>query len=249
MNTEKENTILYDSGQLPRTPKHLLKRTRSQLSAGKSALATKRAPVRPGTREARPPLASKDSNQAPAGLRRIQKYGSVLGIEDVPSSKNLVLKIDDKVGDEETDETSEDEFTLNLREPTVSRIHNLNGHKSTLKLASKAIPDDIEYGPQRSEPLPYIPEGYEPLQPNDFKALKSYQSPFKVFSDDEASESEDDANTLLPLEPVPLAEDAAEPVIEDKTTATLPAEVIRDIDARYYGKGLTEQEIQDLLDD
>lgn len=200
--------------------------------------------------------------------RRLKKYGSVLGYNALPKMKSLVLKDVDKVGEQGEDENDDEDEDHILRlklhnaidrsDEEGEEVGGLFDKSGLLHLVrdSKKDEDDwedreIEYGPQRHEPLPYIPEGHLSLAQEDYDKLKTFRSPYLI--EDDYSDSDDDKQDgFLQLEEIGSAGDDENIERENLTVKQremLPQYDTFEIQPSYCGEGLDASDLNDLLKD
>ncbi|SCW04250.1 LAFE_0H09384g1_1 [Lachancea fermentati] len=196
--------------------------------------------------------------------------GPVINNNGVPKIKSLVLK--DTA--EEDEESQSDEEEAN---PLAAKLRNAmsHGQKSTeddeqggllgiqgglqgligsRKLGEESDSDmEVETIPPAPKPLPHIPNGYTPFDEEDIIKLHTFTSPF-AWDEDETDEQPDSHPKFLPIDVNNDENESSNdegPFNASNTTRIFPvgdAEDSLELDSRYYGKGLTSEELESLLD-
>lgn len=270
----KENDLLVDLGDtipvgLPETPAHLLKRTYSNVlkpSGDKPARSRSTSPMK---RTGRLPLASKDHNKSGAwgplkkrqpilqgdilsNSRKLKKYGSVLGYNELPRTKSLVLKD----GEDEDDE-EEGEIQKKLRDAMSRREESNEGlSDSGLSKLVREAKDEIEFAPHKVEELKYVPDGVSLLGDGELAKLKTVNLGMwnDEDEDENVNESEDETvDGLLPLKQIKSygseREEMEGNTYNDERHRLEPAETqaFNEADLDYRGDGLNAEELEELL--
>lgn len=201
--------------------------------------------------------------------RRLKKYGSVLGYNAIPKMKSLVLKDVDREGEQDDDEPDDEDedhvLRLKLRNAIdrpdndgeeVGGLFNKSGLQQLVRDSKKDEDNwedrEIEYGPQRHDPIPYIPDGHVSLSPEDLTKLKTFRSPYLI--EDELAQSDEEAQGgFLPLEEISSI-DEDERIDEQQAPANRRPEISTqddtfEIKPDYSGEGLSAKDLSDLLKD
>lgn len=218
-----------------------------------------------------------------ASPRKLQKYGSVLGCSALPKMKSLVLKDvgkndsddEDNEGDFEDDDEEDNILRAKLqkaisrpagvkevyRDDEVEGLFNKSGIKQLIQEVLQKDDQEeesieIEQGPTRYQPLPYLPNGYTPPSEKDIEKLKAFHSPYVLPEEEEGENGisvKDDG--LLNLEDVSSIEEldtndteifrAKDEGFRNITTVTS----VSAMEPGYEGGGLDAHELNDLLSD
>lgn len=202
--------------------------------------------------------------------RRLKKYGSVLGYNALPKMKSLVLKDVDQVGKQEDDENDDEDEDHALRlklnnaiersddeGEEIGGLFNKSGLQQLIRDCGKDEDDwedrEIEYGPPKHEPLPYVPDGHLSLATEDIEKLKTFRSPYLI--EDECSKSDDDDthSGFMQLEETSSIDEDDEILerhdVKVKQRDTLPHSDTFDILPGYSGEGLSADDLNELLKD
>lgn len=212
------------------------------------------------------------NEQLLANPRRLKKYGSVLGYNGLPKMKSLVLKDvgqsdeqDDEEEEEEDDDEDDDRLLRSKLRDALNRsdgakevggLFGKTGGLQRLIRDSKKVEEDeedreIEYGPPKHQPLPYVPDGHIPLVQDDVEKLKTFRSPYLI--EDECSRSSEETESgFLDLEHFESSEeDEGMPdrntYSETPHTQPLLRHDILELEPRYAGEGLSTNELNDLV--
>lgn len=221
-----------------------------------------------------------EHGQLLANPKKLKKYGSVLGYNALPKIKSLVLKDIDsgnRAEDDDDDDDDDDDSGLSSKlQNAISRpngkdeengedseivgLFSKNGLQQLIREAKGGEEKDdrsIEYGPNKQEPLPYIPTGYTSLAAEDINKLKTFHSPYSVHDFDYGEIEEENRPGLLELEDFRSSDDD-ENEIDDGTECSESGvkqgkgQLIGnslDIELTYRGDGISANELNDLLED
>ncbi|KAL3233479.1 hypothetical protein RNJ44_03519 [Nakaseomyces bracarensis] len=271
MDTEKENkvrNILEE--KVPSTPgsQMLLKRTRS-IQGVKQGKRLPLASKDNNNNRSSSFLLPKNKNKAVLNnnnVRKFKKYGSVLGYDTGSRVKSLVLKDIDS-GDEKSNEEDDDdenplalklkqaldgEKRVDLSKKEIASTGLLSGKKGLRQIFNDRDYDrEIEIAPEKPQEKEYIPDGYEPFTKEEIRSLHNFKNSYEIqVSDDENSEEEPQPLKLIPL----VNELDEEDLIPTKSLkiaenrSKVDDEESIELDTIYDGRGLSENDLLDLLD-
>lgn len=274
----KENDLMVSAGEnwpvvMPQTPVHLLKRTHSNVLKPSGDKQERRSKsTSPMKRVGRLPLASKDHNRAGAwgpvkkrqptlqgdilsNPRKLQKYGSVLGYNELPRTKSLVLK-DAEEGEEEAEE--EGELQKKLRDALNKQNESTEGLNSNgLSQLVRDAKDEIEVAPQKVEELEYVPDGVPLFGAEEIEKLNTVNLGMWKDSDESETETEIENETeneaqnseMLPLQKIKSGGPDHEKQHDARWRRLEPTvtQASTEADFDYNGNGLTAEELEELL--
>lgn len=186
-------------------------------------------------------------NGNPNDLKKLKKYGSVLGYNSFPKVKSLVLKDIPDNGNEDEDEDEDDNLlsmklrnALDNKQPTSNLIKFDNGNMANksdeeeLGLFSngKGLKElireknattkqnddlDLEFTSKQGQEILYVPTGHLFLDENDMLKLNTYNSPYIIEIGN--TSSYDIGNELLSL--IQLDSDDDDSLIEPQLTSAI----------------------------
>ncbi|AQZ16379.1 PDS1 (YDR113C) [Zygosaccharomyces parabailii] len=278
----KENDLMVSAGDnwsviMPQTPVHLLKRTHSNVLKPSGDKRERRSrSTSPMKRVGRLPLASKDHNRAAAwgpvkkrqptlqgdilsNPRKLQKYGSVLGYNELPRTKSLVLK---DAEEEEEEAEEEGELQKKLRDALSKQDESTEGLNSNgLSQLVRDAKDEVEFAPQKVAELEYVPDGVPLFGAEEIGKLNTVNLGMWKDSDESETETEIENESgneeeneaqnsqMLPLQKIKSGGSDHEKTHNARWRRLEPkvTQASTEADFDYNGDGLTAEELEELL--
>lgn len=288
------NDIGKENEVLPRTPRAQVKKALGAGAAGSRVrrlpLASKDSNRGTAGGAAGGNIGAKGARK---GALHLKKYGSILyqgqqglgsandaraGVAGLPRVKSLVLKDLDSGKDTHThSDDSDDDMGILSRlrglseEPGEPASHGPGlfggqGLKALLEHDNDSSDSgsEVETAPLRQDPLPYVPDGVEPLDIEDLRRLDAAPA-LHLATADELSDSSDSQVQLLPLAILPTEDTHththdARPTPhshshsarthrpdDDDDDASLELALATPLDSQYAGLGLDADDLADLL--